>query len=146
MIIEKLKAHLCLYYYKASDRTAIRNWLVGKGLIAIDYTLNFGSEAYLPIESADEFINWANLIIACAKGKDSCAVPDASTIHAGDLVKVQDEKPYSEIVEFVAYTPSGERCIGLSDGTWYNELHCAKYVVQGQDRINIIDKLNKTYD
>ncbi len=67
-------------------------------------------------------------------------------IRIGDCVKVIDiDGAYDEYVEFIFNDTEGNCIYGLSDGTWIKESAVCKYVAQGEQRRELIDKLNEVY-
>jgi hypothetical protein len=66
--------------------------------------------------------------------------------HVGDWVKYIPEpgESQTEVIEAMSHDSDGEMYLCLSNGQYVRPCYCVKYKVQGEERQQLIDKLNET--
>lgn len=146
--IEEIKEHLASTCYSKHAKTAIRYWLIGKGVINESTEILFKNrEGNEERDTFEDFVRWFNarpmseIIDEVAKALEGLS---PEKIHIGDYVKVLDlDNPRDEYVEYV-FPSLSETTYLLSDGTWVRgDFKLAKYEAQGERRQELIDELNR---
>lgn len=147
--IEEIKEHLASTCYSKHAKTAIRYWLIGKGVINESTEILFKNrEGNEERDTFADFMTWFNArpfsAIIIDKLAKVCEEVSAKQIHIGDYVKVLDlDNPRDEYVEYV-FPSLSETTYLLSDGTWVRgDFKLAKYEAQGERRQELIDELNR---
>lgn len=145
--IEEIKEHLSSTCYSKHAKTAIRYWLIGKGVINESTEILFKNrEGNEERDTFEDFVQWfifrpfSEIIDELKKYREIFA----KQIHPGDYVKVLDlDNPRDEYVEYV-FPSLSETTYLLSDGTWVRgDFKLAKYEAQGERRQELIDELNR---
>lgn len=145
--IEEIKEHLASTCYGKHAKTAIRYWLIGKGVINESTEILFKNrEGNEERDTFEDFVRWfisrpfSEIIDELKKYREV----SAKKIHIGNYVKVLDlDNPRDEYVEYV-FPSLSETIYLLSDGTWVRgDFKLAKYEAQGERRQELIDELNR---
>lgn len=171
---EEILEHLAETIYTHKARVAIRYWLIGKGIIDETDEVRYAYHSWDSVgrkktegKTFEEFKEWVqrssltDMIEKTLKSFEDAIgswpkmyknftdekKPDEEKIKVGDYVKVIDDNPREEYVEFISYTDEDDDnpFVGLSDGTWVCESDCHKFKIQGKERLEMKSKLNETY-
>lgn len=164
---EEILEHLAETVYTHKARTAIRYWLIGKGIIDETDELQYAYHSWDSVgrkktegKTFADFKDWLHFgslndmindslkaIMDAINDLSEVRIDDEEKIEVGDYVKVIDDNPREECVEFVNYADEDDDdpFIGLSDGTWVYASDCHKYKIQGEERITLKTKLGETY-
>lgn len=171
---EVILEHLAETIYTHKARTAIKYWLIGKGIIDETDEVKYATHIWDSVgrkktegKTFEDFKEWVercsltDMIEETLKYFEDAIGswpkvyknftdderPDEEKIKVGDYVQVIDDNPREEYVEFVHYTDEDDdnQYLGLSDGTWVCSSDCHKFKIQGEERLEMKVKLKETY-